>query len=421
MNRRDIFHYTKIKISTISIAIVFLCLFVFALIIQFLYSSRIFNSVDKQLLQQKSIVEHMPPGYMRGVRPPLDNNRFLMNPPTFSPNIIIGVFVEDVLIGVSPNSYFEVGKLPVLGSESEKTVQDVQYEDYNFRGISFKTEDYSIQFLVNVDSEIKSIKQLNNSIIISLIMLVIIAFVLSIVMATKIIKPVRKAYDKQVYFVQDASHEMRTPLAVIKGKLEILANSWGETIDDNFEHISKMMSEVRGLEKLNNDLLLLTKEDIDSISNIEKINLNKFIEEISDFYVDLAEMQNKEFKLLKPINDIDVQWDYAKMKRLVVILLENAFKYTPPKGKIELNFEDSGKFIRIVVCDTGIGIRKEEQTRIFDRFFRSADERVQNINGSGIGLSLLKSISKTLGVTIKFTSECGIGTEFKLLIPKIMK
>jgi signal transduction histidine kinase len=138
--------------------------------------------------------------------------------------------------------------------------------------------------LANVDSEIQSIKQLNNSIISSLIVLLIVAGVLSAFLANRIIKPVREAYDKQVFFVQDASHEMRTPLAIIKGKLELLANAWGETIEDNFEHISKMMSEVRGLEKLNSDLLLLTKEDLNSSVKLEDINLKDFVEDISEFY-----------------------------------------------------------------------------------------------------------------------------------------
>ena len=101
-------------------------------------------------------------------------------------------------------------------------------------------------------------------------------------------KPVKEAYDKQVYFVQDASHEMRTPLAVIKGRLELLANSWEDTIEMHFEHISKMMSEIRGLEKLNSDLLLLSKEDLNLTVNITSFKLDDFIKDLSDFYFDLA-------------------------------------------------------------------------------------------------------------------------------------
>ena len=143
-------------------------------------------------------------------------------------------------------------------------------------------------------------KRLVTSMIFGLITLIAIALVLSAYLAAKVIKPVREAYDKQVYFVQDASHEMRTPLAVIKGKLELLANASGDRIYDHFDHISKIMSEIRGLEKLNSDLLLLSKEDLNLGDNIEKFDLNDFIDEISEFYTDLAEIKKKKFTIIRP-------------------------------------------------------------------------------------------------------------------------
>lgn len=421
MAKKDIFYYTKRKITLISIAIVFVCLFAFALITQFLYSSRLFHGIDRELMQQKNMIMSLPPEMLDENSRPFPNERFFVNPPPMAPNLIVAIYDQGVVKGISPNSYFSSDNLLAILKASDDSIKTVQYQEYNFRGIRFKHGKREIQLLINVDSELKSIKQLFNAITISLIALVIIALMLSAFLASKVIKPVRAAYDKQVFFVQDASHEMRTPLAVIKGKLEILANSWGESIDDNFEHISKMMSEIRGLEKLSNDLLFLTKEDIGEGSSITKLNLNRFIEDISDFYIDLAEMQDKEFQLIRSDKETEVEWDCEKVKRALIILLENAFKYTPANGKILLSSEEAGRYIKIIVRDNGIGIKEEDQTRIFDRFFRSSEARAHNSNGSGIGLSLLKSISKTLGISIKFTSEYGAGTEFKILIPKIMK
>lgn len=273
---------------------------------------------------------------------------------------------------------------------------------------------------MNIDSEVQSINQLIKTIIMALVILIGIALVLSYILSSKVIKPIKKAYDKQVFFVQDASHEMKTPLAVIKGKLELLANSWDDKIEDHFEHISKMMSEVRDLEKLNSDLLLLSKEDIDNSVNIVSFELEEFIEDLSEFYVDLAEVQEKNFIVNRPLTPVIVKWDYSKVKRMLIILLENAFKYTEEGGKISLSFEEVNKNIKIIVCDNGIGIKEEDIGRIFDRFFRSADVRGKNIKGSGIGLSLLKSIGKTLGTDIKLYSKYGIGTRFEITIPKIL-
>ena len=156
---------------------------------------------------------------------------------------------------------------------AENEIVTFTNDEYNFRGIVINNGDYKIQVIANIDSEVTSLNSLRNSIITSLVILIIVAIIFSAYLASRVIKPVREAYEKQVYFVQDASHEMRTPLAVIKGKLELLAHSWGDTIDDHFEHISKMMSEVRGLEKLNSDLLLLSKEDLDLAANITKFQI----------------------------------------------------------------------------------------------------------------------------------------------------
>ena len=337
------------------------------------------------------------------------------------PNLIVIIYNNNNFEVMSKNLYFSEDDLPVLPTSAEDEIVTLTSNGYSFRGTVINNGDYKIQVLANIDSEVSSLNRLRTSIIASLVILIIVAIILSTYLASRVIKPIREAYEKQVYFVQDASHEMRTPLAVIKGKLELLAHSWGDTIDDHFEHISKMMSEVRGLEKLNSDLLLLSKEDLDLAVNITNFKLNDFINDLSEFYLDLAEIKEKNFNVVKPKEEIFVQWDYDKIKRSVVILIENAFKYTGENGEITLSIEDMNKYIKITVKDNGIGIKEEEQKRIFDRFYRSEAVRGQNISGTGIGLSLLKSISKNFGIKLKVNSEYGVGSEFILMIPKIIK
>lgn len=415
MKHKDIFYRTKKNIIIISTTIVFLCLFIFAIITQVLYASRLLNNIDKQLVEQAKVFEK-PIGSIREVGPLFEVGH--LKPPIIPPNMIVIMYENEIIRYISPNAYFNESNIPNFPNSANNKIVNLKSGEYNFRGISFIKNDYKIEVIINIDSELKSINQLNNSIIVSLVMLIIIALCLSIFLASRIIKPVREAYEKQVFFVQDASHEMRTPLAVIKGKLELLASSFGDTIDTHFEHISKMMSEVRGLEKLNSDLLLLSKEDIDFSVNNTSFNLNDFIKDISEFYFDLAEIQNKKFEVNKPKEDITVVWDYNKVKRGIIILIENAFKYTGENGEILLSFENINKFIKITVKDNGIGIKEEDKKRIFDRFFRSAEVRGKNISGTGIGLSLLKSISKKIGIKIKVNSQLNKGSEFILIISK---
>lgn len=127
---------------------------------------------------------------------------------------------------MSRNLYFSKDNLPTISNDAENEVVTIINNGYNFREIAISSGEYKIQVIANIDSEVNSINRLRYSIAVSLIILIIIAIILSAYLSTKVIRPVREAYEKQVYFVQDASHEMRTPLAVIKGKLELLAHSW---------------------------------------------------------------------------------------------------------------------------------------------------------------------------------------------------
>lgn len=467
--KKDIFSATKKSIIAISASVVFACLIIFAIITNALYSSKVLDNVDHQILEQKDIISKQPLNFdykgifdsgnfnthenkiqsqtgiqsssngqqQAGVKLEGDlknelpnklegqikgfegkqNGKFMRIPP----NLIVIIYKNDTFETMSKTLYFTEDDLPSFPENAKNEIVTLTSDEHSFRGIIIDNGDYKVQVLANIDSEVSSLNRLKTSIIASLVILIIVAIILSTYLAARVVKPIREAYEKQVYFVQDASHEMRTPLAVIKGKLELLAHSWGDTIDDHFEHISKMMTEVRGLEKLNTDLLLLSKEDLDLAVNITNFKLSDFINDLSGFYIDLAEIKEKSFNVDKPKEEILVQWDYDKIKRAVVILIENAFKYTEENGEITLSIEDMNKHVKIIVKDNGIGIKEEEQKRIFDRFYRSEVVRGQNISGTGIGLSLLKSISKNFGIKLKVNSKYGEGSEFILMIPKIIK
>lgn len=420
MNKKDIFYKTRRNVSIISTSIVFLCLFIFVIIFQSIYISNTFKNIDKEILNQKHIVEGeivKKDKIDKQKNSPINRDSLIIIP-NMKPNMIVTIYNEKQGNIVTQNPYFLENKILDFKIEKYNKIVDIKNEGYNFRGIKFNYKEYDISVVMNIDAELQSIKGVKTSLYMSLIVLIFVSIILSKILADWVIKPLKNAYDKQVYFVQDASHEMRTPLAIIKGKLELLTKNLGYKLDDNFEHISKIMTEIRSLEKLNKDLLILSKEDIDSSVNIKEYNLNNFINDISDFYIDLAEIQDKEFNVVTPNDDILVIWDYEKIKRCIVILLENAFKYTKEDGKIDLVFENNNKYIIIKVKDNGIGIKEEDQNRIFDRFFRSNDVRANDISGSGIGLSLLKSISKNLGIKIDLNSKYKEGSEFILTIPK---
>lgn len=417
--KNDIFNKTRIRIIMISNLIVFLCLFAFVFVFQIIYSANVYKDTDIILSNRIYYIQE------ELIKADLIDRIFIeidlediFNKRVESSLITI-IYENELPVVASENPYFDVYDLDDINIKKEGNIQNININNYNFRAIKFKYNQYEVEVLSNIDYQLESIKNMTNSVILALIVLLIISLILSKILAQKVLEPIKNAYDKQLYFVQDASHEMRTPLTIIKGKLELLGREL-DFDDEKFKYISNMMSEIRGLEKLNTDLLTLTKEDTGLEINAKQIDLHDFIEEISEFYFDLADIQIKTFELENVSKGEFVVWDIQKMKRSIVILLENAFKYTNENDNIRLIIKSNNKQIVVKVIDSGIGISKENQNRVFDRFYRSDDVRAKNISGSGIGLSMLKAISISLDFKIFLKSEQKKFTEFTLIIPRNM-
>lgn len=416
MSKKDIFAKTQKRIITTCIGIVLICLIMFAVITQMTYQSRVYSLVDQQLGTFKNTI--------------LTSNDLMKNsggkikvvlPPPFTPNIISFVWLEGELVDKSSNNPLKEGTYPTFSAEDKDKMMNMRLEEMMYRGVSFKHEGLTVQLLINIDSEIASVRQLMMSLVISLLILVIIAIFFASYLAFIVIKPIRKAYNQQIYFVQDASHEMRTPLAIIKGTIEMMGRRLDEPMEEHLDELSQMMTEVRGLEKLNSDLLLLSKEDIQMKLQISTFEVQELIEELREFYEELAEFQDKKFEIAIPHEKIQVGWDKIKVKRCMTILLENAFRYTEENDTVKVIVQKNDKCIEIAVQDTGIGIKEEDLKRLFDRFFRSSDVRAKGIDGSGIGLSLLKSLCHTTDSKIEVESIYGKGSIFRLKLPIRMK
>ena len=411
MRQSDLFIRTKRNIILSTLSIVLICLITFILVTQYFYKSRLFEGVDQQLLTHKNMILNEEIIKKKG------KSEEVIIPAPLTPDLISFVWRGSELVDKSPHTYFGEGNYPVFPKEYEGGIITLESKGYTYRAVSFEKEGLRIQLLFNVDPQILSVKQLERANGLSLMVLIGITLALASYLAALVLKPVKKAYNEQVYFVQDASHEMRTPLAVIKGQVELMTAHPQDRIEEHFEQFSQMIGEIRSLEKLNRDLLLLSKEDIESKTVGEAIEVKTFIGEMKEFYTELAELQNKHFIVKVPDSPVNVKWDLEKVKRCLIILLENAFKYTDEEDTILLEVTKGNKSIVVRIEDSGIGISKEDQKRLFDRFFRSSDVRARGIEGSGIGLSLLQSLAHTLGIKVQVQSTYGKGTVFTLEIP----
>ncbi len=222
--------------------------------------------------------------------------------------------------------------------------------------------------------------------------------------------------NKQKQFVSDASHELRTPAAVIKGYIEFI-ETYGTTDEALLkENLKVIGSEAQNMQALLENLLFLSRTDQ------HRQKLNKKVLDLDDIVGDVMSKMKTVIKthtveLLK--NDpAKIFGDDTTIRQMMRIFLDNAVKYTPEGGKISVSSARDGDKILLAISDSGIGIAPENQKKIFDRFFRiDSEDLVSEANGSGLGLSIAKWIADSHAITISVASELGKGTTFTLAIP----
>ena len=395
-----------------SVGIVMSTLLIFSTITEYVYRETLFEVVDHQLLTHKNMIlndAHIK--YDKGIV------KEVVLPAPLIKELINYVWQGNRLVKDSPHVYKGSHTYPQFPDEISDKVCSIVDDTYHYRGIQFIYEGCTVQLLLSVDNEMNSLDNLRQALLTAFLILLFISLILAFYLAKLTLKPLNKTYNKQVSFIQDASHEMRTPLAVIKGKMELMAKNSEDPIYKHFDELSHMMSEISGLERMNKDLLLMSKEDIRGILEIKRVELKSFFKEIVEIYEDLTKLHDIYFKYNLLIEDFIVEWDEAKVKRCINILLENAIKYSKTGDTITLSIEKQDKFIHIEVEDTGQGIKREELPHIFDRFYRSSEVRASGIEGSGIGLSLLQSLAYTMSIKIKVHSTYKVGSTFVLDIP----
>jgi GAF domain-containing protein/nitrogen-specific signal transduction histidine kinase len=220
-------------------------------------------------------------------------------------------------------------------------------------------------------------------------------------------------------FVSTVSHELRTPMTSIKGFVDlILMGTAG--------HVSEQQRHFLNIVKSNIDRLADLVEDILDLSKIETGQLHLQLESVyfpvvvqSVLESLQAEIEEKELELAFEVApDLPlVKGDQDRLIRILTNLVSNAYKYTPAGGRICITAAPQENFLRVMVADTGIGIQKEEQVKIFDRFFRADHPMVREVSGTGLGLPIVKSLVEMHGGTVQVRSELGKGSEFSFTLP----
>lgn len=228
----------------------------------------------------------------------------------------------------------------------------------------------------------------------------------------RMIDRIEETMEKQSQFVSDASHELKTPLTIIKSYANFLRRHGLQDRELAEEAIQAIHSEATRMQKMTEtflDLAALEKKQVLELNEVDLVSL------IINIQKQLKEVYRREITLNYKDSPLTILADELKIKQVIIILLDNAMKYS--NDKIEVFIEKKEKQAVILVKDHGIGIPQEEIENIFERFYRVDKARSRETGGTGLGLHIAKSIVKLHKGIIKINSKEGLGTEVQLLFP----
>lgn len=230
--------------------------------------------------------------------------------------------------------------------------------------------------------------------------------------ANRAIAPVKEAFDKQKQFIADASHELKTPLAIINTNADVLLSNPEETIARQAKWLHYIKSETERMSKLTRDLLYLTEmDDAKATVLFSRFDLSEAVESV--LLTMEAVIFEKELVLSYDIEpELSAYGNPEQIKQVVMILLDNAVKYANPNGEITLSLKKPHNDVILAVTNTGEGIPPEHLPRIFDRFYRTDASRARKQGGYGLGLAIAKSIVEQHKGRIYAKSTLGQSTTF---------
>lgn len=270
----------------------------------------------------------------------------------------------------------------------EKNKKDGIIGNYIYKIKNSKMEDKrSTIMLVEDKNSVVQIKCIYVYAIIGSLIALIVIFVISKKLSNMIVRPVEETIEKQKTFISDASHELKTPLAVIEANVDVLENTVGKS-----KWMGYIQSEIESMDKLINDLLFLAKvENVKELNKIEKFDLTQEVKKTSSMFESMA--YEKKINIETNIEDgIKFNGNKEDIKQVLSVLLENAVMHTNEKEKIMVELKKEKNNIIMQVKNEGEEIPKEEREKIFERFYRVDKSRNRKEKRYGLGLAIAKSI-----------------------------
>ena len=221
-------------------------------------------------------------------------------------------------------------------------------------------------------------------------------------------------------YVANVSHELRTPLTAVRGLLEPLADGMVKDEEDRQRYYRIMLHEVLRLSRLITDMMTLSRlQSGTEYMEVVRVDLNTLIRDIASGYSGTAHQKGIELVVDSPEPVPDAMTDPDRIEQVLIILIDNAMRYTPEGGTITIGMRNAKESIVLTVTDTGCGISEADLPHIFERFYKVDKSRGEG--GTGLGLSIAQFIMEKLGESIRVKSELGKGTSFILTVKRYVR
>jgi two-component system, OmpR family, sensor kinase len=230
----------------------------------------------------------------------------------------------------------------------------------------------------------------------------------------EMLESLEEAYRSQQRFVADAAHELRAPLTAIQGNIDLLKSVEAMPPEERAEALAYVEAEARRLSRIVSELLTLARADAGQTLDLRPVELDRIV---LDALAEVRALAESHHLCLDEIEPVMVLGNADRLKQLVLNLIDNSIKYTPPGGRVSVSLEARDDLVSFSVRDDGIGIPAEDVPHVFERFYRADPARSRDPGGTGLGLSIVAWIVEQHSGEIEVRSGAGRGTDVTVRLP----
>jgi two-component system sensor histidine kinase CiaH len=423
-----VFHQARLRLVAWNVAILAIILLALGAVVYILFERHLYADVDQVLRNDATAAAYQTVQYtvFSPVNPPVCEVSPIIPLSSYSPADPTQYAVVDCHgQPVMHKAIYPAGLEGALNGRYDlRTIQDsagnywrvysqpIQVVELGHTYTVAALQDWSL-----VNSQIEALQRLLQVLIGGGLVGLLLAGGAGLFLAERALVPIRRAFNRQRQFIADASHELRTPLTLIRSSAEMVAQSADRLESEDAELLNDIIHEVDRLSRLVTDLLTLARVDADRLElKLDLVDLAALARQTHDDVEPLAREKHLQHTVEVQGSSV-VMGDEVRLRQLLLILLDNAIKYTEPGGNIALSVSHEDGHVALTVSDTGIGIPAESLPHIFERFYRVESARTHETGGAGLGLSIADWIVRAHKGSIHVDSEPGKGTRVRVELP----